>query len=190
MTEIGFNLIGDKVSLFTFIAISIIDIITIVTIIIVIIYSIIISLCLNNNNLFFSGPGRVVDLMRMLKVPVHTRCNVPVIVLRKPLSSTSLPVTFLPPVKNINENENENENGNENEKENENENENKNEDRDNVYISDITNNIDDNDALNSYTEQIICIPPYVTQEHSKENLKEHSYDTANDLISVEIYFHI
>jgi hypothetical protein len=123
-------------------------------------------------------------MMRMLKVPVHTRCNVPVIVLKKPTNTTTTsPTHFSPSIKTENENENRNENEIENE----------NEDESCVGVSDIISMIDKNDALNSYTEQIICIPPYVTQEHSAEHSAEHSKEyshySAEDFISIEVIFH-
>lgn len=120
-------------------------------------------------NNFLPAPARVVDLMRMLKVPVHTRCNVPVIVLKEPTTtSTSATTHSLPPIKSENEFENGGYEG----------------------VSDNTSMIDKNDALNSYTEQIICIPPYVTQEHSAEHSKEHYHISAKDLISIEVIFNV
>ena len=109
----------------------------------------------------------------MLKVPVHTRCNVPLIVLKKNIiTSTSAPSDLLPLTKNKNENENES----------------------CVGVSDNKGVVDKNIALKSYAEQIICIPPYVTQEHSAEHsgehFKEHSHDSAKDLISIEVMFHV
>jgi hypothetical protein len=116
------------------------------------------------------APGRVVDLMRMLKVPVHTRCNVPVIVLKRPTTTTTFsPTHFSPSIRTENEIENEDENC--------------------VGVSDSENFIDKNDTLKSCTEQIICIPPYVTQEHSAEHSAEHSHGSAKDLISIEVIFH-
>lgn len=108
----------------------------------------------------------------MLKVPVHRRCNVPVIVLKRPTTATSAPTHFSPSINTESEIADERCEG----------------------VSDIISIVDKNDKQPSYTEQIICIPPYVTQEHSAEHSAEHSkelsHDSAKDLISIEVIFYV
>ena len=106
----------------------------------------------------------------MLKVPVHARCNVPIIVLKKPVSRTR---AFKNQIGHSIDNRNEREYKNENEN--------------CVRVNDITSW---NNALDSYTEQIICIPPYVIQQHSPEHFMSNSDDSTEDLISVKITFSV
>ena len=53
----------------------------------------------------------------------------------------------------------------------------------NVFGDDMMSHTDKNNTQESYTEQIIFIPPNVTKEHSSDQ----SEDSKEDLISLKFY---